>query len=55
MNHKMIVCLNCKKEIEYWTLKDYIICLYCKTTINVEPCNEDNKLEEDNQNEDLNN
>ena len=39
-----INCPECNNQMEYWTINSYIYCTKCKTTIEVEPCVEEVKV-----------
>jgi ssDNA-binding Zn-finger/Zn-ribbon topoisomerase 1 len=38
MTTKIINCPKCGKQLEYWTISDFIECTGCKEQIQVEPC-----------------
>ena len=38
MQTKIINCPKCGKQLEYWTISDFIECTGCKEIIQVEPC-----------------
>jgi hypothetical protein len=38
MTTKTINCPKCAKQLEYWTIGDFIQCTGCKEIIQVEPC-----------------
>lgn len=38
---KQTSCSKCGKQLEYWTLKNFIECTGCREFIEVKPCEEE--------------
>lgn len=47
MEFKNINCPECGLNIEYWTKNNFIECTKCKNKIKVEPCVEDEIIEDE--------